>query len=289
MSEVFPTPYQDNPEVLRKYAEFHRRLGGLLGDLTDEAEVYWTGTLLRQAFGGAGTRFANTATGHELYPDEATRNVYHKAIYVISDAEPYKPVLARLKAIQEEVMGMTGAARPYDGLLEPVLLEDVRRARLRSQETHLQRKLKASSLLNEVRAKLAGVKQNARAFEAVSLQDEATERLHAEIAHLEEVAQALETLDATKLLVRKRHLRVLPTVYVGDERARQVYVRDVGLILCGPRVATEIPPSAPKTRSDKVTDAVIAPLLSFDDVTVYLFAAWQAAVQGDEARDSSEK
>ena len=54
-SHLSPTPQET--EVLRKYAEFHRRLGGLLLELTQDAEVYWVGELLERAFSEADTRF----------------------------------------------------------------------------------------------------------------------------------------------------------------------------------------------------------------------------------------
>ena len=276
-----PSPTPQETEVLRKYAEFHRRLGGLLQELLSDAKVYWVGDLLGQAFSEADTRFANTASGHELHPDDAARNVYRKAIYVISDPEPYRQVLERLVSLQREVMWLTGSKRPYDGILEPVLVEDVALVRLRSHATFLQRELKPASLRKEVAAKLEGVRENAKAFEAVSLDDAATRRLYREIEALEKVVAALDELGEEPLLVRAKHLRVLPSVYAGGERARQVYVRDVGLILSGSKVIVEVPPASFKTRSDKVTREVIEPVAGYDNVTVYPLALWKERVRGE--------
>ena len=210
-----------------------------------------------------------------------------RPIYVVSDPEPYRTVLERLVGLQREVMWLTGNKRPYDGILEPTLIENVTLARLRSHATFVQRKLKATSVRKEVLTKLEEVRKNAKAFEAVSLGDAATQRLYQEIEALENIAETVEELGEERLLVRTKYLRVLPSVYVGAARARQVYVRDVGLILSGPDVAIEVPPASFKTRSDKVTGEVIEPLVTYDNVMVYPLALWKERVQGARAEDES--
>ena len=128
--------------------------------------VYWVGDLLREAFGEEDMRFANAATGHELHlhkDDDAAKNVYRKAVYVINDAKPYQNTLERLVDVQREVMALTGNAKPYDGILVPLLIEEVALVRLRSHPFYLQRKVLRETLLDELGKRLEGVKKNARA------------------------------------------------------------------------------------------------------------------------------
>ena len=91
------------------------------------------------------------------------------------------------------------------------------------------------------------------------------------------------------LLLRTKMLRVLPSVNVRGQGARQVYVRDVGLIVCGPHVRVQIPPPSYKVRSDKVTSNIITPLASYDNVTVYRQREWQERIEEEKSKRRTER
>ena len=275
--------------VSRAYAEFHRRLGELMMALCERSQVLWAGDVLKRHFSAEELRFTDTTTGHELHPGEtAVKNVYRKGIYLISEAGPYQPVLAELRRIQREVMTLSGARRPYDGLLEPSLLTEVDFVRLRSQTVNLDRKLGLEALTARLDKRIAQVRVNARLFEAVDPHDAASQRLHQEIKHLENVKHQLETSGEPKFLERTRRLRVTPTVYQHGQPPREVYLRDVGLVLAGPAIKVDVPVPYRRQRSDRVTRELIAPLATFENVAVYSYRVWQERVKKSGRKPGGE-
>lgn len=267
---------EKDSEILRRYAEFHRRLGEMMVDLIQEAQVYWIGDLLEEAFGREAMRFVNTATGHDLHLGEEAENIYRKAIYIVPSAEPWEDVIQHLIGIQSHIMVLAGTKKPYHGILEPVLLKDVELARLRSQRSSSDRRILPKTFLRDLDAKLERLKATAAKFEEVSLEDEATKQIHKEVEHLNQVISIVGQ-QTEKLLVRTESARVLPNIYQGG-KGRNVYVRDEGLILTGtPRV--EIPPLLFGRRKDRVTDNMLTPLTQYDNVKVYSLESWEILLE----------
>ena len=262
-------------EVQRLYAEFHRRLGEMMqGLLVDAKKIYWVGNLLRDSFREEETRFVNTDTGHDLHTDEEIKNVYHKAVYIVDETEPYREVVERLKGLQSRVMRITGASIPYIGLLEPHLFEDVSAARLRCQYVNKDRRLLPETYIKELEGKLEQLKETAQKFERVSLEDDATKRVHKEIEHLQNVI-AKVGLETDRVLVRTKKLIVSPYLY-RPAGADRVYLRDEGLILVG-NPAIEIG-RARLRRSDLVTKDKLEPVAAFENVEVYRLEEWKEVV-----------
>ena len=262
-------------EVQRLYAEFHRRNGAMMQELLlDAKKIYWAGDILRDTFSEEETRFVNTATGHELHVEEELKNVYHKAVYIVDEAEPYREVIERLKGLQSRVMMLTGASVPYVGLLEPHLFEDVSLARLRCQHVNKDRKVLPKTYAAELEGKLEQLKDTARKFEQVSLEDDATKRVHKEIEQLQDIIRNVG-LETERILVRTRTLVVMPYLYRQGE-AQRVYLRDEGLILVG-NPDVEIG-RARLRRSDLVTKDKLEPLAAFENVEVYRLEEWKEVV-----------
>ena len=272
-------------QVRRKYAEFHRKLGLLLQDLVEET-VYWSGTILEAQFSEADTRFVDTAAEHALHvskdasDEDVTRNVYRSALYVVEDAAVYRRALQDLRRVQGDVMALTGAKRPYPGLLEPVLMEDVGFVRLRAHRANIDRVAKVAYFVDEVEKRLAQAKVNAALFETVNAHDEETARLYEEIAHLETVKEKLARVTEPKLLERVHSLRVMARVYRQEHSPKTVYIRNVGLIVTGSNLRVEVPLRHRRRRSDRVADDVIKPLVTFDNLSLYSYELWQERVRG---------
>ena len=272
-------------QVRRKYAEFHRKLGLLLSDLVEET-VYWSGAILEAQFSEAETRFVDTAVEHLLHvakdasDEDATRNVYRSALYVVEDAAVCQTALQDLRRVQGEVMALTGAKKPYPGLLEPVLMEDVEFVRLRAHRTNIDRVAKVAHFVGEVDKRLVQAKVNAALFETVNPQDDETQRLYKEIAHLETVREKLEQATEAKLLERVHSLRVMARVYRQGHTPKTVYIRNVGLVVTGANVRVEVPLRHRRRRSDHVATDVIQPLVTFDNRSLYSYELWQERVRG---------
>lgn len=275
-------------QIRRKYAEFHRKMGLLLQDLVERETVHWTGTILEAQFSGAETRFVDTAAEHVLHVgndasvEEAVQNLYRSALYVVRDVEVYRATLLDLRCVQSDVMALTGAQKPYSGLLEPIFLEEVDFVRLRAQRVNLDRVATAAHFGESVEKRLAQVKTNATLFETVNPHDAQTQRLYEEIAHLQAVKDKLEQLTDAKVLERTHSLRVMAKVYRRDHKPKEIYIRNAGLMVGG-NVKVDVPLRYRQRRSDRVTDDLIAPLASFDNVSLYDYALWQERVQNDTA------
>ena len=111
ISKLSEEEFKAHIALMRLYAEFHRKLGRLLEDLTAREQVLWAGQVLEQQMGGEEARHAALEVGHELYLDggeETVKNVYHKAVYLTRDASPYRPVINDLRRVQHQAMALTG-------------------------------------------------------------------------------------------------------------------------------------------------------------------------------------
>ena len=265
--------------ILRRYAEVNRRVGEMLSRLVDEAQVIWVGDVLSKAFSAELTKFSDTATGHELHldADEAQKNVYRRAVYLIDEASSYRQELEKIKTAQREVMFLADVKRPYRGMLEPVLVEGVERVKLRPQRGFLDKRLEPNLFIKDLQKRLEQVKANTRQFETVSADDQETKRLYQEVEELERIIERVATT-TQKLLVRRAYVRVMANVMANAKAAKEHYIREQGLILCGSDITVGVSDFPRKRRSDRITDEHLKPLFSLDELKVYELEAWEDAL-----------
>jgi hypothetical protein len=241
--------------IERNYAHFHRLLSELLLELAELPGVVW----LEEA-------------GHVIR-GEGESNDYRKAIYPLQDATPYYGRLAELRKVQKEGLELLDREEPPVGLLMPVLLEGVQYVRLRRHVTHSSRASKREHALARFEEHLVAMRANLKKFEYyASSYDPRREKLEAEVRALEEGLERLRAMKEETLRERYRHERVLPYVYLDSGEIIRPYVRDVGLMVAGPRVRIVWVDEVRRTRSDKVR---LEPLLVVGQIEVYSETEWQ--------------
>jgi hypothetical protein len=243
--------------IERNYAHFHRLLSELLLELSELPGVVW----LEEA-------------GH-IIRGEGETNDYRKAIYPVQDATPYYGRLDELREVQKEGLKLLGREEPPIGLLMPVLLEGVQYVRLRKHVTHSSRASKREHALARFEEQLGEMRTNLRKFEYYATShDPRREKLEAEVKALEEGLERLKAMKEETLRERYRHERVLPYVYLNSGEIVRPYVRNVGLIVAGPRVRIVWADELRRQRSDKVR---LEPILVVGQIEVYSEREWQAA------------
>ena len=270
-----PLPTSTQTKLRQYYAEVNRRTAELLTRLEKDGKIYWCGSILRSAFPDAPDHHPDLQEGHDLHADTPEANRYRKAVYLVPSAEPFEPAFAAIDEAQRRALAITGATKARKGLLGPKLVINVSRVRFSPFETFADKRVEPEVLQTQLEKRLDAAKANAAEFERVS-DDSATRRLYSEIETLKSATEIANRLDE-KLLVRRRLFKVSANVYSGS-KATVHYVRAQGLVLAGRKVEVGYSGWSRKTRSDKVTEEVLAPLVSVDDLLVYSLSDWEEAV-----------
>jgi hypothetical protein len=243
--------------IERNYAHFHRLLSELLLELSEFPNVEWL-----------------EEKGH-IIRGEGETNDYRKAIYPLQDATPYYGRLDELQEVQKEGLRLLDRQDPPVGLLMPVLVEGVQYVRLRKHVTHSSRATKREHASARFEEQLGEMRTNLKKFEYYATSyDPRREKLEAEVEALEEGLERLKAMKEETLRERYRHERVLPYVYLNSGEITRPYVRDVGLIVAGPRVRIVWADELRRARSDKVR---LEPILTVGQIEVYSETAWQQA------------
>jgi hypothetical protein len=243
--------------IERSYAHFHRLLGSLLTDLSQEAGVVWI-----------------DEEGHTITP-EGENNRYRKALYPLPYPEHYLQRIEELETLQAEILELQAREEPTRALLTPLVLHGVNHARLRRHTSYFSREVSRDNLLERYRQHLETSKQALRSFEHyASTDDPKREALEEEITALAEGLNRIEATDEASLRERIRRQTVIPYVYLQDGRVLRPYPRNAGLILIGPNVTISWNDSYRRERSDKVK---LEPLLAVGKVEVYSEQAWREA------------
>ncbi len=140
--------------------------------------------------------------------------------------------------------------------------------------------------VSRLEAFIAKTKGNLRAFETyASTHDPRREKVEREIEELEAGLERLKAWDEAVLRERARSDKhtarvLLPDPLTGGEETRLLYIRDVGLIVAGPRLTTRPnaieTPTQRKRRKDRMKGK-LEPLVRFGMFEVFSEQEWQAA------------
>ena len=255
-------------ELERKYAEFHRKLGELLTGLLEDADIFWAADILQD--GGD--------TGHVLR--ETGENDYHKAVYLLSSPLDYRERLEELSKVQEEAFTLSGLETLPRGLLLPERIEDVGAVRVRVQEVFTHSDMSVERAKGVVSEDLNNLIAATRKFEAYG-QDDRTRALYEKIGRLKTGLEGFDRVE--EVLLRYRRPRLHLAVYTNEPEPLKPYLRDVGLILVGPRIDWNVDRSRRKRRSDRVTEEDLSPIVAYDSKFFY------DAVRFKEASEEKRK
>ena len=252
-----PAAESRETQIARRYAHFHRVLGGLLVSLGEEAETFWLG-------------------GQEhLVTDEPIDNAYAKAIYVVRDLGPYEGALAELAEVQAEAMALIGNDEPTHALLTPKVCRAVREARILTNTGFASRVRERSAVV----ARFAGQRDVAlaarEAFASFAGRQDKLQAIERELAELEGALLALRASEVATLREHYRYTRYMCHVHYEDPGAfDQLYVGDVGIVLQGrePDVGRHRPPRRRHRRTPGVEPvATIGPYVYYEE------RAWREA------------
>lgn len=252
---------QESTGVDRLYAHFHRVLGELLTELAQLPGVEWT----------------NGVAGHEIRPD-GQRNTYRPALYPVPDAAPYEAPLRQLATIQQDLLALTGSARPGRNLLGPLLLRGVHHVRLSRHRGQTGRTVTRRQALARLAELYAQSRSNLRKFERYATgHDPRREALERETRALADALEAVRNAPEERLRESYRYEVVRPYVYFEDGAAQQLHMREHGLILEGGAVSISWQQGPRRPRSDRVA---IQPLALAGNLSFYPLSAWEAAKAG---------
>jgi thioesterase domain-containing protein len=164
----------------------------------------------------------------------------------------------------------------------PVLIENVHYVRLRKHATHASRVSKREHAIARFEEQLASTKANLRVFETYATNDDPKrEAVEAEVKALEQGLERLKASREDTLRERYRHERVLPYVYLLSGEIVRPYIRDVGLLVAGPKLKIAWADNIRRKRSDKIK---LEPLLTVGPLEVYSETQWrQASSKGNVA------
>ncbi len=177
--------------------------------------------------------------------------------------------------MQRQGLEFLGRDAPTKGLLMPVLIEDVHYVRLRQHVTHSSRVSRREHAISRFEELLEETKASLRKFEYYATpEDPKREAIEAEVKALEEGLQCLRESKEEMLRERYRQERVLPYVYLFSGEIVRPYVRDVGLIVAGPKLRIAWADQVRRERKDKVK---LEPLLTVGQLKVYSEREWQEA------------
>ncbi len=245
-------------ELERIYAHFHRVLGPLLVELAELSGTVW----LEEA-------------REHLLTGEDQENVYARAIYPVTDLEPYRERLAELTKVQAAGLELLGHAESPKGLLPPRVVEAVQHVRISQHPNFVTQVLSYPGAVERLEVTLATTRNNLRQHELyATTYDPKREQIEVEIGALEEALAFVRASPKETFRFRTQVIRIRPYIYplVGDPY--QIDTRKHGLILAGPNISVRWADPTRKTRSDKKQRQ---PFLQLDALQVYLEREWQAA------------
>lgn len=245
-------------ELERIYAHFHRVLGPLLVELAEMPGTVWLGEAREHVLTG-----------------EDEDNVYARAIYPLTDLEPYRERLAELERVQATGIQLLGHGESPKGLLPPKVVEGVRHVRISQHPNFVTKVLSQTGALDRLAATLVTTRSSLRQFEAyASAFDPRREQVEAEIRALEEAIAFVRGRPEETYRFRVQALRVRPYLYPLAGDPYQIDTRKHGLILAGPNIHVRWADPTRKTRSDKKQRQ---PFLDLGGLQVFVEREWQAA------------
>lgn len=247
-------------KIERQYAYFHRVLSGLLVDLAAQPETVWL-------------------SGREHFlAEDYQDNRYERALYPVQDFGLFTERFAELAAVQTEAVAILGVKKVPIGLLTPQVLDDVHFARLTRQDNYRVKWLSKAEVLGRYQGKL---NQALAAFEAFRSQswglgDQGLKTVENEVRTLEHGLRRLEACDDDRFREHFRFERVIVTVYATGSPTKHLHVRNVGMVLVGPKVQLAWADGVRQGRSDKVE---LTPLLTLGPLEVYSAKAWSEVAE----------
>jgi hypothetical protein len=245
-------------ELERVYAHFHRVLGPLLVKLAELPGTVWLEEAKEHVLAG-----------------EDQENVYARAIYPVTDLEPYRERLGELTKVQAAGLELLGHAESPKGLLPPRVVEGVRHVRISQHPNFVTKVLSQAGALERLGATLATTRNSLRQFEAYArTHDPRREQVEAEVRALEEAIAFVRARPEETYRFRVQVLRVRPYLYPLAGDPYQIDTRKHGLILAGPNIRVHWADPTRKTRSDKKQRQ---PFLDLGDLQVFVEREWQAA------------
>ena len=128
-------------ELERIYAHFHRVLGPLLVELSELPGTVWLEEVQRHVLTG-----------------EGEENRYARAIYLVSNLEPYRERFSELGRVQATGLELLGGESPK-GLLPPRTVEGVRHVRISQHPNFVTKVLSQKGARERLEALLATTKQ----------------------------------------------------------------------------------------------------------------------------------
>ncbi len=248
---------QQANRVDRTYAHFHRVLGGLLTELSALPGVLWLSDKEQHVLRG-----------------EGERNSYARAIYRISDLEPYRERLTELMGVQQQGVVEFGLGRVPRELLLPQVIENVTHVRLSETPVYRTTPVAKEKVLAKIDTALTTTKKNLAEFQRYGAQDDGVRRLEAEVKAIETVRETVVQAQEETYRLRVKQVRYRPYVYLLGEKPLQVDSRTHGLILVGQDIGVSRPNAVRQTRSDQRT---VEPLFEFGKTRIYFERDWQEA------------
>lgn len=245
-------------ELERIYAHFHRVLGPLLVELAELPGTVWLEEAKKHVLTG-----------------EDQENVYARAIYPVTDLEPYRERLTELTNVQAAGTALLGGGESPKGLLPPKVVEGVRHVRISQHPNFVTKVLSQTGALERLAATLATTRSSLRQFETyASTHDPRREQVEAEVRALEEAIAFVRARPEETYRFRVQVLRIRPYIYPLTGDPYQIDTRKHGLILAGPNIRVRWADPTRKTRSDKKQRQ---PFLNLGNVQIFVEREWQAA------------
>jgi hypothetical protein len=245
-------------ELERIYAHFHRVLGPLLVELAELPETIWL----------------EEAREHVL-TGEDEENIYARAIYPVTDLEPYRERLAELAKVQAAGLELLGHAESPKGLLPPRVVEGIRHVRISQHPNFVTKVLSQTGALERLEVMLGTTRSSLRQFETyATTYDPKREQIEAEIKAIEEAVAFVRASPEETFRFRLQVIRIRPYIYPIGADPYQIDTRKHGLILAGPNIRVRWADPTRKTRSDKKQRQ---PFLQLDGLQVFVERDWQGA------------
>lgn len=244
--------------VDRTYAHFHRVLGELLEELAALPGVLWL-----------------TDTQGHVLRGEGEHNVYARAVYRVSDLEPYRERLAELAQVQQQGMATLGLREPPRELLLPQVVENVTHVRLSETVVYRTSPMSKKDVLAKIDTALKVTRKNLAEFQRYGGEHDAgVIRLEAEVKAILAVRETVVHAQEETYRVRVKQVRFRPYVYLTDEKPVQIDSRKHGLILVGHDIGVSYPNTVRQARSDQ---RKLEPLFEFGKTRIYFESTWQEA------------
>lgn len=245
--------------VERKYAHFHRVLGGLLQELAAQTGcVHWLGD-----------------TQEHLISGDHEHNRYARALYRVPSLEPYTPQLDELARVQDEALTELGLKQVPAALLLPSVIVGVSHVRIHETVNYRTTPASKVNVLAKINSAITTTKQNLSLFEQQGgVDNPGTKRIVRELQGYETARAAVAASTETDYRVRLEQRRIRPYIYLADQSAIQAESRKHGLILVGRNIQVSNAHSVRKQRSDK---RYAQPIFTYGKTSIYLEREWQGA------------